>query len=292
MAGVFSEFNFPVADFGKGGSSHSITCYSWGSPSASLPVLCVHGLTRNGRDFDYLARSLSASRYVLCPDMPGRGKSQYLDDPSGYAYPAYVADIATLLAAKNITRLDWVGTSMGGIIGMMFAATFPGVIRKLVLNDIGMTVSAEGLKRILAYADAKPKFALRAEGEAIMRERIASFGIRDEEHWQHMFAHGFRKNDDGTYSFAYDPRILSSLVAAATGPLEDIQLWAMWDALAALPILLIRGGDSDLLTHATAMDMKEKHPGLTLREIAGCGHAPALMEQEQVELVKEWLGNG
>jgi pimeloyl-ACP methyl ester carboxylesterase len=283
------EFSVSVANVGEAGGSHAINCYRWNADSASsaLPVLCVHGLTRNGRDFDYLARELSQTRTVLAPDMPGRGKSEYLKDPLGYSYPAYVADIAALLKQEGITQLDWVGTSMGGIIGMMFAATFPGVIRKLVLNDIGAVVSAAGLKRIMSYAGSKSAFATRADAEAAFRERCAPFGISDEPHWQHMFSHAFAQNEDGTYRFAYDPRIMASLPGGTD--LQDIELWALWPALENLPMLVVRGADSDILTHEAAIAMQTRHTKLALHELPGIGHAPALMAGDQIELITGWL---
>jgi pimeloyl-ACP methyl ester carboxylesterase len=289
MADTFSEFSFSVAGFGTGGSSHSISCYQW-SPQTSfnLPtVLCVHGLSRNGHDFDYLARTLSDKRTVISIDMPGRGKSDYLPEPEHYNYPAYVAQVAELFRQKNIQKVDWVGTSMGGIIAMMFAATFPGIINRLVLNDIGTVVSAEGLRRILTNAGSNITFTTRAEAEKEFRLRCATFGITDEEHWQHLFAYGIIDVPDGTCRFAYDPDILKTFIG--TQDIEDIDLWSLWPSLEATPMLVLRGAESDILSRKTAEEMQNRHNNLTLHEVPGVGHVPALMDTGQVALVKDWL---
>lgn len=289
MAETPVELSIPVADFGKGGSSHSITCYQWlpDTPSSLPPVLCVHGLSRNGRDFDYLAKALSDRRMVLAVDMPGRGKSDYLPDPASYNYPAYVADIMEILKQQGIMKLDWVGTSMGGIIAMMFAAAFPGMINKLVLNDIGCIVAAEGLKRILSNAGASPLFASLEEAQLELQRRCATFGIRDEAQWQHLYRHSILRDANGNFRFAYDPGILATFISEAE--IQDIDLWALWEVLLPVPVLLLRGAQSDILRHETALEMQRRHPGLTYHEIAEAGHVPTLMPDDQIRLIKDWL---
>lgn len=277
---------FSIPDLAVSGS-HTLACVQWGDPEASRVVVCVHGLTRNGRDFDYLAQALVAEGdcRVLCPDMPGRGLSEPLADASGYSYPAYVNDITNLLGQLVIDKVQWVGTSMGGIIGASFAATHPGRITALVLNDVGDTVSGEGLSRILTYATGAGIYETEAELQARMRELFAPFGITDEAHWQHLFAHSIRRLPGGQYTLAYDP----ALTAALPPPdqVQDIDLSPLFAAVRAIPTLLIRGESSDLITAETARAMARDN--LTFHEVSGAGHAPALMDARDTALIRDWL---
>jgi len=308
--------SFDVPDFGQPESTHRIVCWQWGNADAPRTLICLHGLTRNGRDFDALAQALANDYRVLCPDMAGRGKSAWLKNPAGYSYPAYVGDMMFLLrsiipppvggrlggghslAPKPIMpppqpspygggSIDWIGTSMGGIVGMMLANAWPGLIRKLVLNDIGALVSAAGLRRIMSYAGAKASYANRAEAEAALRERCATFGIQTEAQWRQFFAHSFMDNSDGTVSVACDPMIAANLPKLEE--VKDVDLWKLWGAVKKIPTLLIRGAESDILTHETALQMKKNHPDMTLQEIPNTGHAPALMDASQVALIRSWL---
>lgn len=243
-------------------------------------VLCVHGLTRNARDFDFLAEALADDFRIISVDMPGRGDSGWLKDGSLYNYQTYIFDIHYLLRRLNLSRVHWVGTSMGGIIGMMMAGT--GMIRSLVLNDVGCTIAREGLMRILSYAGQRMEFATRAEAEAETRKICAPFGITEEKHWQHLFKYGLREN-----RFAYDPAIINGLPKQEV--VEDIDLWPLWDAVKKIPTLLIRGERSDILRWETAREMEKTHPNLTFYEAANAGHAPALMADAQIAVLKEWL---
>lgn len=268
-------------------SPHRLCCYEWGNPDSPHIVVCAHGLTRNGRDFDFLAEELSPRFRVLCPDIPGRGMSDWLANPAGYSYPAYVFEMQYMLASLRLSRVHWLGTSMGGIIGMMLAGAQPGLLQSLTLNDIGCVVSRVGLKRILSYAGMKMRFESRAEGEATLRSICAPFGISEEKHWRHLFDSSLEDLPGGGVRFRYDPNI-----AGVLPPLDaviDINLWALWPAVTFLPVLLIRGAESDILTRADALTMQEQHPALTYHEIAGAGHAPALMAGDQIALVRQWL---
>ena len=283
-----TELSFSVPDLASG-ELHNIVAYQWGDPTSARTVLCVHGLTRNGRDFDYLAQALAATgRRIICPDMPGRGKSGWLSSPAGYNNAAYVGDIVHILTSLGIPRVEWIGTSMGGIIALMMAASAPGLISSLVLNDLGAVISAVGLTRIMGYAGNRLIFATRAEAEASMRTIFASFGIQKEEHWQHMFTHSLRQEADGRFVLAYDPAIIASLPQPA-GQIQDVELWPFMAGIMATPTLLVRGAQSDLLTHETALAMKEKMPLLTLYEVPEAGHAPSLMEERDITVIRNWL---
>jgi len=223
---------------------HRLACHHWPNHSASETVLCVHGLTRNGRDFDFLAESLLEKFEILAPDMPGRGNSDLLPAPL-YNYQTYLFDIQSLLANRGLKSVRWIGTSMGGIIGMMMASANPGMIQSLVLNDVGCTISANGLKRIMQYAGLRSLFATRAEAEAEIHARCKPFGITGEYHWQHLYEHGVRECPDGKFALHYDPAIINGLQLPE--PLSDIDLWPLWEQVKPIPVLLIRGVDSDLL---------------------------------------------
>ncbi|MDE3060842.1 MAG: alpha/beta hydrolase, partial [Pseudomonadota bacterium] len=222
--------------------THRMACWQWGNPNAAETVLCVHGLTRNGRDFDVLAGALSSRYRVLCPDMPGRGKSEWLVDPMGYNNAAYVAGILFMLTQLGIRQPHWVGTSMGGILGLMAANTAPGLIRSLVMNDVGCLIPSAALMRILSYATSGSSFATRAEAEAALRFRCATFGITDEAHWQLLFEHSIEPYEGG-FRLTCDPALFTS-APPPDQPVADINLWGLWPAVAALPVLLVRGMES------------------------------------------------
>jgi pimeloyl-ACP methyl ester carboxylesterase len=266
---------------------HRLSYYHWGNPDAQETVLCVHGLTRNGRDFDFLAQRLSSRYHVISVDMPGRGKSQWLPEATLYNYATYIADLQFLLAVLAIPRLHWVGTSMGGILGMMMANAAPGLLQTLTLNDVGCVIPAAGLKRILSYAGVRMQFATLEEAQAALRENCRPFAIPSEMHWQHLFAHSIVKADDGSFRLAYDPAIVSGV--APVGEIADVNLWATWDGVSKVPTLLIRGEQSDILLHDTALQMQSLHPRLGYQQIAGAGHAPSLMDEAQIALIEDWL---
>jgi pimeloyl-ACP methyl ester carboxylesterase len=265
---------------------HRVAYVEWPGPSRAAPVLlCVHGLTRNGRDFDGLAEALSAHYRVVCPDLPGRGKSEWLSDPADYNYPLYLADITTLIARLDVERVDWVGTSMGGIIGMLFAAMPNAPVGKLVMNDVGALVPKAGIERIAAYVGLDPSFADVAELEAGLRLLAAPFGPLSDAQWRHLATHSVRRKSDGSLGFAYDPKIAETFRQA---PIEDVALWNFWDAIAC-PVLVIRGAQSDILAAADAAVMTQRGPRAKLVEFAGIGHAPALMAEDQIAAIRDFL---
>ena len=264
---------------------HRLAYADWPGPSSGRTILCVHGLTRNGRDFDRLAQALSQRARVVCPDMPGRGRSEWLAHPEDYAYPLYLSDMVALIARLGGEEVDWVGTSMGGIIGMLLAA-LPGTpIRRLVLNDVGPLIAAEGLARIGAYVGRDPSFADLAALEAVLRRIAASFGPLSDEEWRHLATHSARRRPDGTLGLAYDPHIGDAFRAS---PLSDIDLWPQWEAIRA-PTLVLRGESSDILRRADAEAMTRRGPRARLVELAGIGHAPALMADDQIALISDFL---
>ncbi|HUN49212.1 MAG TPA: alpha/beta hydrolase [Stellaceae bacterium] len=264
---------------------HRMTYYDRAGPAGAPTVLCVHGLTRNGRDFDDLAQALSAHFRVVCPDVVGRGKSDWLLHGEDYTYPLYLGDMAALIARLDVEEVLWVGTSMGGLIGMLMAATPGSPVKKLVMNDIGPLLAKEGIARIAEYVGKDPSFPNLEALEAYIRATSASFGPLTDEQWRAMATHAARREPDGTLCLAYDPKIADAFHAL---PKEDIDLWPQWDAITC-PTLVLRGAESDLLRAADAKTMTERGPRARLIEYPGIGHAPALRADDQIAAVRDFL---
>jgi pimeloyl-ACP methyl ester carboxylesterase len=260
----------------------------WAGPVGAPTVLCVHGLTRNGRDFDPLAEALSSDFRVVCPDILGRGKSDWLEHAEDYGYPVYIGSIAQLIARLDVAEVLWVGTSMGGLIGMLTAALPRAPIKRLVVNDVGPLVAKEGLARIASYVGKDPSFADMVALEAYQREVAASFGALTDAQWRHLASHAERRKPDGSLGLAYDPRIGDAFKQAAPA---DVDLWPQWDRIAC-PTLVLRGANSDLLRAGDARAMTERGPRARLVEFPGVGHAPALMAADQIAAVRGFLLGG
>lgn len=271
------------------GGTHRIAFYEWGSPYAP-PVLCVHGLTRNGRDFDHLAKRLAEHYRVIAVDVAGRGHSDKLEKIEWYENGVYMQDILALTERMNLQKFDWIGTSMGGIIGMMVASLMPGKITRLVLNDIGAMLPAIGLARIGEYVGRRERFDSLYEADSYLRKIMTPFGIKDPAHWDHVLMHSLVHHADGTVTFAYDANIGEAFrqAAAKLEQIEDISLWMLWEAIEC-PTLVLRGEKSDILPHDVATKMCAENAQATLVEFAGVGHAPTLMEDAQIDKIEEWL---
>ncbi len=257
----------------------------WGSEAAFRTVVCVHGLTRNARDFDVLARRLAeGGARVLCVDVAGRGTSGWLADPRNYVLPVYVRQLRGFLDRLGLDRVDWVGTSMGGLIGLLLAGEEPGRIRRLVLNDIGPYVSAASLQPIRAYLGLDLSFEDIDALEAHLRVIHAGFGPLRDWQWRHLAIHSARREGD-RLRLHYDPAIRVPFLEEMAA---DLNLWPIFDRLAG-PVLVLRGAVSPVLDPATAMAMTMRGPRADLVTFAGVGHAPALMDERQTETVADWL---
>ncbi len=265
---------------------HRIAYTEWGTAAGRPALVCVHGMTRNGRDFDALAAALQDRYRVACPDVVGRGRSDWLADHSGYGYPQYTADMAALVARLAVDEVDWVGTSMGGLIGMMLAAQPNTPVRRLVINDIGPFIPKSSLARLRTYVGTDPRFADLNALEGYLREVHAPFGPLSDDEWRHLATHSARELGDGKLGLAYDPAIAKA--AFTSEEPEDVEMWEIWDRVRC-PVLVIRGAESDLLLPETVEQMKSRGPKVDVIEIAGCGHAPALMAAEQIAIVGDWL---
>jgi pimeloyl-ACP methyl ester carboxylesterase len=269
---------------------HQLAYWEWlpeGRSGADLPVVvCVHGLTRNARDFDRLAQRLATRYRVICPDMAGRGRSQWLGDPALYAVPQYVADCVTLIARLDVERIAWVGTSMGGLIGMSLAALGGSPITTLVLNDIGPVIDRAGLARIGSYVGQAPSFERYEDCVAYTRQSTASFGPHDDEGWDVLSRHYWVQRSDGRWYAHYDPRIAEPFKAWVGQPALD--LWSIYEAVRC-PTLLVRGAQSDLLTAEVARAMSTRGPRARLVEFSGVGHAPSFIPTDQIDVVDHFL---
>jgi pimeloyl-ACP methyl ester carboxylesterase len=263
---------------------HRIAYTEWGDAQSSRVVICCHGLTRNGRDFDTLASDLSRDCRVICPDIVGRGQSDWLREPLHYGYPQYCADMNALIARLGVDDILWIGTSMGGLIGMTLAAQTNSPIRRLVINDVGPFVPKAALLRIADYVGLDNRFSSLAAVETHLRKVLAPFGPLTEAQWQHLVAHGHRRREDGTFGLAYDPAITNNVRLA----IQDWDLWALWDRITC-PTHVIRGAQSDLLLPETAGEMTRRGPRAELVTWDGMGHAPALMAPEQIATIRAWL---
>jgi pimeloyl-ACP methyl ester carboxylesterase len=268
---------------------HRMAYWEWGDAANPRVLVCVHGLSRQGRDFDVLARAMSAEYRVVCPDVAGRGESEALADPSGYQIPAYVADMVTLLARLNATTLHWVGTSMGGLIGLGLASLKQSPVSRLVLNDVGPAIRFEAIQRIGTYLGAPLHWNSVDEAADYLWSISQGFGPHTREQWLALTRPMLKPDGDG-FKPHYDPSIavpFKALTAEMVAGGEALT-WLAYDAITC-PTLLLRGADSDLLTRETAQAMTQRGPKAQLREFAGVGHAPMLVADDQVRAVREFL---
>lgn len=269
---------------------HRMAYKTWGDHHNPHVLMCVHGVTRNAGDFDAMAAALSDTYRVVCPDIVGRGLSDRLPNPQGYQVPQYAADIVTLLARVNAEQVDWFGTSMGGLIGIGVASLPRNPIRRLILNDIGPTLNAQALQRIGNYIGQDMRFASFDEGAAYIKSISLPFGPHTDQQWDKLARDVLIKNPQGQWVRHYD---LSLAVPFASATPESIAqsealLWHAYDAIRC-PTLLVRGAESDLLTHETAQQMTQRGPKARLVELAGIGHAPTFVSASQIALVADFL---
>ena len=276
---------------------------SWGPANAAHVVFCVHGLTRQGRDFDILAQALVAAAEaaqlppvrVICPDVVGRGRSDWLPDPMGYQFPQYASDMAVLIQSLNsqhpVQRLDWVGTSMGGVIGMLLAAQdMPVPIRNLVLNDIGPPVSWKSIQFMQTYVGEVGRFASVQDAANAMWEVSKAFGPHTPAEWLALSQHMVKRLDDGAYCLHYDPQLRVPIRAVTEEATKagEAMLWQIYDAVRC-KTLLIHGAQSELLSVDAAKAMTQRGPRAQVATIAGVGHAPTLTHQDQIDIVLAFL---
>jgi pimeloyl-ACP methyl ester carboxylesterase len=263
---------------------HRVAYNEWGKKDRAQTVICVHGLTRNSRDFDALAQALEQDRRVVCPDIVGRGRSDWLADKQQYNFATYCGDMVALMARLGNETFDWLGTSMGGFVGMFLAAQPNTPIRRLVLNDAGAFVPKSAPQRMLEYVGLEQSWESLAEAEQYFRTIYQSFGPLTDAQWADLTRHSVRRRlEDRAYTLTYDPDI----VAPMRNP-QDLNLWPVWDEIRC-PVLLLRGAESDVLSKDVVERMLKRGPKTELVEFAGVGHAPALRDAQQIDVVRRWL---
>ncbi len=284
------------------GESRRLAYWQWGRPDAPHAVVCVHGLTRQGRDFDVLAEALLAAAggnlRVICPDIAGRGESDRLADARHYLIPTYVGDMVKLLAHLHrqspLTVLDWVGTSMGGLIALGLCGSpdlpLPVPVRRLVMNDIGPAIEWGALERLRTYVGRMGPYATEQEAVQALSAVSASFGPHTPQQWLALTRPMLRALPEGGFGLHYDPGI----AVPSASLTEDIArqaegaMWQLWDRITA-QTLLVRGAESDLLSAQTALAMTQRGPRARLVEFSGVGHAPTFVPRDQVDTVVSFL---
>ena len=263
---------------------HRVCYHEWGDTANPRVVICVHGLSRNGRDFDVLGEALTSTHRVLAIDMPGRGMSEWLPDPGDYTFPTYLTTLTALIARSGAEDVSWVGTSMGGLLGIVMAAQPNSPVARLVVNDIGPDIEPAALTRIGEYMGLDPTFANFAEIDAYIRQISAPFGALNDAQWEFLTRTGVAQRPDGRWGLTLDPGIAVPFRASPAPP----DIWPLWDAIRC-PTLVLRGAQSDLLSTATAAQMASRGPRPVVREFSGVGHAPMLLTPEQFEPVVDFL---
>ena len=266
---------------------HRIAYVEWGDPDAARVALCVHGLSRQGRDFDRLAAALADRGWrVVCPDLPGRGRSDWLANPEDYNLPQYVMDMTVVIAAIGAAEIDWIGTSLGGLVGMVVAGQQRSPVPRLVINDVGPFLPWQALHRLATSVRNAPRqFPELEAAVAYYRRELAPFGDLSDDEWLHLTRYNVAPNADGSWRKLADPEIAA---AFRPGWFFNLSLWTYWDAIAC-PTLVLRGAASDLLLSSTAAEMSRRGPRADIVEIPGCGHAPALLGADQIDIIVNWL---
>ncbi len=269
---------------------HQMAYWEWGDAANPRVLVCVHGLSRQGRDFDTLARDLAAEVRVICPDVVGRGKSDRLSDPMGYAIPSYVADMVTLVARLDVAAVDWLGTSMGGLIGLGLASLPNSPVRKLVLNDVGPAIEPVALARIAAYLGQPAVWQTVDEAAAALWSVSKGFGPHTPEQWLELTRPQLVPAPGGGFMSHYDPAIAVPIraITPELAKAGEAMLWQSYERIRC-PTLLLRGAESDLLSPATAKAMAERGPKARLVEFVGVGHAPTLQAAGQRAAVRAFL---
>lgn len=283
---------------------HNIAYTEWGSWSELPTVLCVHGYTRNGRDFDALASFLGIKgRHIFCPDVVGRGDSSWFKQAHHYNFNQYVADMNNLIARTRAQQIDWIGTSMGGMIGMMMAALPNSPIQRLILNDIGPQIPLHGLRKLANNIGNDPEFKSVEEAKQHFKKNYTQFGILSEKQWDTFTEHSIEQHATNVFRAKIDPRIRNpkstgQIVTdffhhphkALEGILFDIDLWSIWNKIHC-PVLVIHGAHSELLTPEIIKKMIRTHANTEVYTIADAGHAPALLDVTNHETIDHWLNS-
>jgi pimeloyl-ACP methyl ester carboxylesterase len=276
---------------GKPPLVYKVALHHWGNKSQANKLFCLHGLTRNARDFDFVIPALTEKYHVIAIDIVGRGDSDWLDDKNSYNYDTYFDDILQIVDQMKLDKISLLGTSMGGIIGMGISVRRPGLIDKLLLNDIGTVIPKSALIRIAKYISIAPEFANFQEAKDAFKIMLANFGIQKEEHWDHIVKHSTKTNQNNKLTFTYDPGIAQIFQALNTSTIEDVNLREEWESVNFNKMMLIHGKKSDiLLQHDIDFILKSK-PNIEYKDLANVGHAPALVNANEIKIVYDFFCN-
>ena len=268
-------------------SYYDIAYKEWGNPENNNVLLCVHGILRNCRDFDYLAQSFSDIYRVICIDIVGRGNSSWLENSRNYDNTFYVRGIIKLLNVLNINQVDWIGSSLGGILGIITAKKQNTLIRKLVLNDIGAFMNGNHLKGVYKLLTNSYAFTSREESEAYLRRILSEFGINNEELWQQIFSSSIIKEEE-VYRYNYDKNIYENMKKRIEGKSSDVNLWDLWKEINC-NTLILRGSRSQYLTQEVLEMMIAGKDNVVYKIYEGIGHTPSLMYYNQIKDIRDFL---
>ncbi len=267
--------------------AHKIAFSEW-NPEGVETLVCLHSLIANSHDFDFLADVVCKDFRVIAIDMPGRGDSDWFEDPALYNYEVYMADLFALLKILNITEMHLLGSSMGGIMGMILAGDNPTMVKSLILNDIGPEIPGPALAKIRKYLAVKfplPNFALAKKHLQMV---FKNFGIKGEDFWDHVTKYNTMKGEDGNLYMKYDVKIATSFIVDMENP-EDVVFWDVWDKIFS-PTLLLHANDSDILLQKTVDKMNIRH-NMSVYVMHDAGHAPALFDKKEIDYIYSWLKN-
>lgn len=265
---------------------HRVAYTEWGDPENKETVICMHGLTLNSRYFDWFGKAVEDHYRVICPDVVGRGKSDWLE-PHCYWFDQYLRDAGTLLARLGLEKVNWIGTSMGGLLGINIATMKNHPIKRLVLNDVGPFVPRAGLQAVADYIGRDERFKTYDEVEDHLRKLYPKFGNLSKEQWRHLARVGSQDTRDGDMRLAYDPRIRDHFRQADA----DFQVWDQWDKI-DIPVLILRGSESGILSQETLEEMLRRNPKAQAHVFEGIGHAPPLMSGDQIDVIIDFLSHG
>lgn len=276
---------------------HKLFVRIYGNPSSTKVMIAAHGLTRNSADFHFIAQALQEDYCIYAMDMPGRGESDDFADPVLYNFPQYLSDLNNLIAFTRAKEITWLGTSMGGLLGMILASQENTPIKALILNDVGPLIPPEALERIKTYAGIKITFANRQEADMVLKEIFKPFNIQDPEKWTFFMDHTVKKTPEGGLTMAYDPNIVFGLgatnggaVPSAIAPFNLGNFWGFWDQIKC-PVLVLNGATSDILPPELVQEMQKHAIPFDYFKIPGVGHAPTLFEDDQIKMIQNWLEN-
>lgn len=267
------------------GGKHRIVYQDWGDENNPKVLICVHGLTRNSRDFDYLAHELSSEYRVIAPDIVGRGQSDWLTDSSMYTMEQYASDMVSLITSLKLKEVDWLGTSLGGLIGMTLASQPNTPIKRLILNDIGPVIKKEAIAYLATALSETPHFQSLDDLRGFLKEAYVTMGHMDPHHWEHMVTYDHRITSEGKITRNFDPKI-TRWVTSMTN--SDVAMWELFESIQC-PILIIHGQESVILTSEICQEMLKRNPHASLITLPGVGHTPSLMPKAQIQVVEDWL---